>query len=591
MHSRPWRRVAGWGLAGWGLAGLALCLFAAWHALSLRWEIQAIPTGDEGSWMAVAAQWARGEGYTTRWLEFHWLEPYALPRPNDFRYPALTTLLGLSFKLFGIHHAVALKTVAAVFLLTLTLLYAYVARRHGRMTALMAVSLAAFSLQQLQWNSLVYTEGLFGLVLVLVVMAARRVATSRAIWPWCLVLGLTLGVLYLVRPNGLLWAAGVPGLIYAVMRGNSPNKHQERTTVHNPFPWLKAVESHAWVAIGFLIAAGPWLWRTFRLFGNPLHIAGSAGLMRETLADSPAADATSFLGQHGPGYFADRLYQGLIRLIADTHQFEHGLAILPIALALLRLYLDRRKWRHGTALFFLPGLLLTVAACAYAAKNSWAGARYLSPVLPLLYAYGLSLLPLTWRKLTSKPILRSLRPRQVVFTTACLAVLLAPVVGPHRFYQRQYGGSHALQEAGAQHAIHARDLHRFVADGSTYYAGYLCQLNFMGRKLCVGLQELHHTDWVAKSERAFRPEILVMARHPIGVEREAADMSRAMTALSQSGCQFDTLGSNETALYLRVLRPDTGRLGISGKHTLGSETVQKQIPSDRGGNELHQAQE
>jgi hypothetical protein len=91
-------------------------LIAGFHFLALRIRAGGLPAGDEGSWMAVASELAQGRGFATRWLEAHFLTPYALPRPDDFRYPGLTGLLALAFRLFGASIETARWTVGMAFL-------------------------------------------------------------------------------------------------------------------------------------------------------------------------------------------------------------------------------------------------------------------------------------------------------------------------------------------------------------------------------------------------------------------------------------------------------------------------------------------
>ena len=103
-------------IAPWEALAAVAALLLAWHFLALRVRAAGLPGGDEGSWLSVAAELARGKGFTTRWLEAHFLVPYALPRPDDFRYPALTCLLAAVFRIFGASVEAGRWTVVAVYL-------------------------------------------------------------------------------------------------------------------------------------------------------------------------------------------------------------------------------------------------------------------------------------------------------------------------------------------------------------------------------------------------------------------------------------------------------------------------------------------
>lgn len=70
-------------------AFILLVLAISFHLIQERIEHARFPGGDEGSWMSVAAQVSRGEGYTTWWYEHPFLKPATLPRHDDYRYPRL----------------------------------------------------------------------------------------------------------------------------------------------------------------------------------------------------------------------------------------------------------------------------------------------------------------------------------------------------------------------------------------------------------------------------------------------------------------------------------------------------------------------
>ena len=65
--------------------GIAVILLMSFHLVSERIVHAEFPGGDQGSWMSVAAQVSRGEGFTTRWLEYPFLQRAALPRPRSCR--------------------------------------------------------------------------------------------------------------------------------------------------------------------------------------------------------------------------------------------------------------------------------------------------------------------------------------------------------------------------------------------------------------------------------------------------------------------------------------------------------------------------
>jgi hypothetical protein len=136
---------------------IALLLLLTLHFVALRINSRYLPHGDQGSWMSVAAELSKGNGFSTRWLEHAFLKPYALPRPDDYRYPGLVVLLAAAFKLSGTNYPVALWTVAALFIAFGLAFYLVVRRTWGVRVACAALPLVYFSLLQLMYATEVYS--------------------------------------------------------------------------------------------------------------------------------------------------------------------------------------------------------------------------------------------------------------------------------------------------------------------------------------------------------------------------------------------------------------------------------------------------
>lgn len=507
----------------WEIAALAVLLGAAFHFLSLRVRASVLPQGDEGSWLAAAAELSRGHGFTTRWLEFHFLKPYALPRPDDFRFPGLTCLLALVFRITGVSWRAAQWTVTCVFLLSVPASWLAVRRAYGAWTALAASSLACFSLLQLQWASLVYTEALFGLVLAGLVLAATSGDAARRRW-W-IRLGALVGALYLVRPNGILFASGI---LWAALRPR-------------PRPsWDRPALGFA----AFAAVASPWLIRTWLRFGNPLHLAGSAGMLRNTRSEPSTLGLWEYLRLHGGLAPLKRLVVGSWEFLQTLNYYEHGLQIAPLLLVAVALA-RRRAFYHAS---LAPGFLISFLAFAYASFNSWAGVRYSAPLLPFVYAYGLSQLPEWWK--SSSHFLAaawvSLESRIVQVTVGGLTILalLLPVFHPHRFYERSL--AHPADPMPAI-ADHVRRLDAVVPAGGRYYAGALGRLNFLTGRDCVGLQELNDTTWFSRSRAELHPRWVALARGEDADSAMAAALERMRRDFS-----LDTVDAGAEAVYLEI---------------------------------------
>jgi hypothetical protein len=524
-----------------------LALLAGFHFLAMRVRAGGLPGGDEGSWMSVAAELARGHGFTTRWLELHFLTPYALPRPDDFRYPALTSLLALVFRCAGTSLEAARWTVTAVFLCFASAAYLACRSAFGRFTAMASLWLTSFSLLQLDWNSVVYTEGLFGLaVALLAAWSLRGERTLETTVPfgfrtlgWWAILGAGVGLLYLVRANGILFLIGVPWLFLL--------RRKHGLSLLHP----------ASACMGFLLAAAPWLIRNFRRFGNPLHVAGNAGLLR-TSGEPHTMSVAQFLARHPPLYPLERFGVGALHFIQDLHQFEHGLEALPLILAAVAVFRKRPFFSP----FLAAGFLATFAACCYSAYDSWAGVRYMSGLLPLVYAYGLSPLFSGPRVTSALPSASKgffekglFKPRFTAPVAALgILLLLLPVAGPHRFYERKFAPPPKGPAAYAYRKDLADHLSRLAArlpEGGRYYAGALSKVNFLAQgRDCVGLQELYDSTWFTRSMAAFHPGLVVLTHE----ETSDTAMLAALAKMRSGGYTQDTLEEGPLAVYLS-LRP------------------------------------
>ena len=536
----PYPRALRTGLRPAELAGTLLALGAGWHFLALRIRAGGLPGGDEGSWLAVATELAHGRGFTTRWLEAHFLVPYSLPRPDDFRYPALASLLALAFRIFGISLETARWTVAVVFLGFATAVWAVSRRAFGRWAAQAALWATVTSLLQLAWNASVLTEGLFGLALAGLAAWCLRGERTRGLkapfafgtHAWWAGLGASIGLLYLVRINAALF---LPGILWLWWRRRG-----------EPLRWTHPAAAGA----AFLLIASPWLFRTALEFGNPIHFAGSGGLLRDPgspLTQSHTLTAAQYFGRHDAFFLPRRLLMGAGHLLRDLHRFEHGLEAAPLLLALGAATLRR----PGFGPAFAMGFLLTSLACAYAAYNSWGGVRYFSGLAPFAYAYGFSLIPAFF---AGAGAAKWALPAGV----AAIALALLPAAYPHRHYERalpralEASGPYAYRPAVDEHLA---KLAAHLPPGGRYYAASLCNLNFLTPEgLCVGLQELYDPSWFRRSRAAFHPDLVVLARS----EADAPPLRAALAAMRAGGYAPVRVDSGSLAWYY-ALPPDPPR--------------------------------
>jgi hypothetical protein len=495
-----------------------LCL--SFHFVNERIHCPAQPAGDEGSWMSAAAELSRGHGFSTNWLEHAFLVPATLPRPDDYRYPALVTILASAFFLFGVSYIVALWTVGLLFVTFEALFYLVVRRVFGPQASVLSLVVFVTSLHQLQWNTIVSTEALFGVVLCLVVALTTRPLGRRRDW---FVLGMLCGLLYLVRPNGILFL-GAGAVTYLRMRGS------------RKYPRLGFLAFCA----GMLVVMAPWLVRCALAFGNPIHVAGSAGLLRTSDAEPLTLTPWQFVRAHGLWYPVRASMWGLWHFVVQLHSFEHGLELVPLAGVAAGIVRKKPFYTPFTAASFA----LTLAACAYVSYSSWAGLRYFSAFLPFVYAYGIACLvdcaPRIFKN--PSPVMRW----GAVCASACL--LAMPVFHPHRFYERKYAAP-CTQCFSATH--HCDLLDKELGAQGSYFAARMAQWNFAAAgHACVGVQDMFDSSAAAWAMRTFSPTLAVFS----GRELDNLEVRSLITSLAKNGDTLVAAAEYCDIDYFRIIK-------------------------------------
>jgi len=502
---------------------LIVILLIAQHLLSERIQQRTFPDGDEGSWMAVASQLAKGEGFTTRWLEHPFLVPYALPRPDDFRYPALTLSLAAGFRIEGLSYQTGLWVIELIFMLFLAALFILIRQRFDAATAIIAGLLAAFSLLQLYWNTQVYTEGLFALVLAGYIAASTVLDPKKA--GWWIVSGIGIGLLYLVRPNAIVLSAG-PAAVFCFLF--------LRKQVPARFLVLYAVCQGA--------VMSPWLIRAWIFFGNPFHVAAAGGMLSAGGSEPINLSFLDFIRAHGVLYPAVAAIKGCVPFFTTVHDFEHGLEIVPLALAVVGAFLRVPFFNASIAI----GFAAAGVACCYASgvwAGPWAGVRYYTAFLPFVYAYGVYVALRLARKVPRLPFwIRS------IVVPACIGgIMLAPVYYPHRCYERVL----RKPPARATFADHVALLNSLLAPGDAYYANQAAQLNFLTGYRCVGMQRFFDSTEATRAQAAFHPRAMVLKRYEVDDPR----IQSIIRELRRNGVAVDSAGETSYAVYYR-LSPD-----------------------------------
>lgn len=505
-------------------------LLAGFHCIAERIDLRTMPSGDEGSWLSVAAELSRGHGFSTHWLEYQFQKPYALPRPDDFRYPALTLLLAAVFRVTGVSYTAALWTCAGIFLCFCAAVYGTVQKAFGPATALLTLCATALSLNQLQWNSVVYAEGLFGLVLAGVIYLSITLDARKKRW-W-IGLGGGIGALAMVRPNGILLAAG---LMWHFVRMPSNTRVPLRYLLYG----LLAV----------CIVMTPWFIRNALCFGSLFHIAGGAGLLQRTINEPANESFLTLLKTAGVLFPFKATVIGIPRFAKTIIEFEHGLCI-PLAGLVAAGFFQGRRFYNS---FTFAGFCLTLALCCYAAYKSYAGVRYFTAFIPFVYAYGLyfavaSIRRIGWAK-------RRGYARYSAYALVC-ASFIAPIIYPLRYFERLHA---AHRKTDQTYSEHRRTLDSLLSRNDCYFAASLSQLNFLFEYNCVGIQEDFDSSGVYRALSTFKPKILAFTSDEID-RRPVRDFIGLCTC---NGCRVRQAARTASAVYFLLEYPLTGKINVA----------------------------
>jgi 4-amino-4-deoxy-L-arabinose transferase-like glycosyltransferase len=375
-------------------------------------EQRGMPAGDEGTWMAPAARVLNGEGFTTNWLVKQDLVPYSVPRPDDLRFPGLVYTMALAFFLFGKTYSIALGLMFAIHIGFLSLTYFACRRYFGPTIALLTLLLTGISPLQLLWNTHIYTESLFGLILAAIILWTSLFPPSKLAW-W-IGSGLGIGLLGLVKIHAILFLPGFL-IMYWIYRKET---------------WCRPYYLFLAISLALLVLS-PWLYRNYILFGSPLHSAQNAWIFRYTLQDPPDLGMAQFIEKHGPLVFFKKLFMGIKVLILNWDEYDHGLGRIPLLLALVG-FIRRRTFFNP---LILSGFLLVFLGSAYTSYPFWIGIRFWTPLIPFFVAYGLFQLSPGVNRVTSWPGLPSRLSLPVWLLIGI--VLTYPAFYPLKFYLRQ----------------------------------------------------------------------------------------------------------------------------------------------------------
>ncbi|MDD5673122.1 MAG: glycosyltransferase family 39 protein, partial [Chitinivibrionales bacterium] len=494
----------------------------------VRFRYNAIPVGDEGTWMEDAKEFAQGHGFTTRLLIAPFVKHPDLPRPDDLRFPGMIMALAAGFLMFGISYKTALWTAGILLLIKEVLLYYALRSFFGAMTALAALAVTVFSLNQLYWGTGVCAEGLFGIGVAALALWSKRL-TKGSLIDWT-VIGILMGILCIIRPNGVLFFAGLAALYWFTRK--SPD--------YPRYGFLSA-------CLAFALMMMPVLVRNALCFGSPFHLALSAGLLRGSLRDPWNYSLTEFLGKYGLLFPFKALIVGCWRFIPALDFHEHGLQWIPLAGVCLGVA-TRRTFYNS---FIMVPIVVSFMASAYVAYIEWASVRYFTPFLPFVYAYGIYAIIAT-----ATPLRTKIKPAIMLYGAFFIFIgaLLAPVFHPHRYYERFFKNPPAPV---MNVRTHCDILTSELPENGVYCANQIAQLQFLTDKNCVGMYEdcfdSTNVSWVIDK---FHPRLLVFT----DAEFAQPGIRAIVREFNRRGYSVQKIRTNGIAGYYRVA-PENSLLG------------------------------
>jgi hypothetical protein len=286
----------------------------------------------------------------------------------------------------------------------------------------------------------------------------------------------------------------------------------------------------------------PWMLRSWIIFGNPFHLAGSAGLLRVHSSDPCTYSILDFSRIYGPFYFIKAIVVNISTYFSLLHEQEHGLELVPLLFCTAGI-LGRKPFFNG---MIATGFIMTFLACAYtSAGHNWAGNRYFSPLIPFVYAYGISRIfrfldcaVSRWKHLPGIPV-------SIATTGLVAGALFLPVFYPHRYYERFYAKT---PPCSRDYSAYYAALKTGLSGHQFYFAGSLAQINFATGFNCVGMQYLFDEKEIRRARKTFHPRLLSLT------PGEYADpyFIRLMNALKEEGCELTESRVDSFAVLVNI---------------------------------------
>lgn len=254
------------------VGAFALYLWHIYYSSAFRGLIY----NDAQDYASIARNVALGKGFISQYLTPLGLAHFGVPQPDIWRAPLWPLLLAAFQRVFGFIDEASALAGGFCFSAGACLTFLLGRRWFNTPVALAAVFLYIFSGQLLSFSISGLTEPLAVLLMLGWLCLLTAVRPGRRWQPF--LAGIGGGVFYLARYNAVLFF--LPALVY-LYRSRRRTGADRRGfcedvlsggTGGSPGTAGKQCRFTALIALfilGFLLAAGPWLWRNYALTGNP----------------------------------------------------------------------------------------------------------------------------------------------------------------------------------------------------------------------------------------------------------------------------------------------------------------------------------
>lgn len=358
--SRRKRRKSKLGSFVW-LVLVAVCSALFWHSYYDS-AFLGLVINDAQDYASIARNVALGKGLISQYLSPLGLAHFGVPQPDIWRAPLWPLLVAVFQSIFGFIDEASALAGGCCFIAGACLTFLLGRCWFNIPVALAATVLYICSGQLAAFSISGLTEPLSVVLMLLFFLVLTTVFPGKGWKP--LFAGLVGGVFYLARYNALLFLP--PALIYIYLTSRQKGKRGSSG-------WRYAAALTAVFIVGFLLVAGPWLARNYRLAGNPFFSLQKyePAMFTETYPDyslyrsTEGIDVTGFLLAH-PDQIGKKVARGWQEFSHSFWKPEFTGVALPVLLFFLlslALPLDRRfPAQRGIRPLVVACFLLQLAA-------------------------------------------------------------------------------------------------------------------------------------------------------------------------------------------------------------------------------------